>query len=112
MKAQGFVGMIWRWIGKVLKELGSSSSIKSVATSMVTAGLVAALPVNVIPAAAQETLGGGSTLTFAQQLQVNLVKGAIGSARSTCAQPASNRQELSAGILEPLEDRLGQEGQR
>jgi hypothetical protein len=62
-------------LGKVLKELGSSASIKSLATSMVTAGLVSAMPVDLIPAASASPLWLSSN--FTQQLQVNLVRGAM-----------------------------------
>ncbi len=72
-------------VGKVLRELGSSSSIKSIAASMVTAGLIASMPASVIPAGAANALGH-THLTFAEQLQANIVRGAIEASVSTVIQ--------------------------
>jgi filamentous hemagglutinin len=87
-------------LGKVLKELGSSASIKSLATSMVTAGLVSAMPVDLIPAASASPLWLSSN--FTQQLQVNLVRGAM-----SAGVTVGSTTELT--VLSTFRDQAGRE---
>jgi len=56
-------------LGAVFKELGSSDFLKSLATSVITAGLLSSLPPSIVPV--------GKGLSIAQKLQAGVVRSVI-----------------------------------
>ena len=93
-------------LGKVFKELSSSQFIKSLATSVLTAGLTAGLPETSLTSFANSSSG----LSFSQQLQVNIVRNAIGASVSTAINGGKLGDNLSSSLISSAIDTIGAQG--
>jgi filamentous hemagglutinin family protein len=86
-------------IGKVLKELGSSESIKNIATAMVTAGVLQGLS-EVLPENLARATNGSAK--FGDQLQRQLIDGAAIAVVRSAINGTSLEAELRAALTDAL----------
>ncbi|RTD83401.1 filamentous hemagglutinin N-terminal domain-containing protein [Variovorax atrisoli] len=86
-------------IGKVLKELGSSESIKNIATAMVTAGVLQGLS-EVLPENLARATNG--SVKFGDQLQRQLIDGAAIAVVRSAINGTSLEAELRAALTDAL----------
>ncbi|SEF28809.1 Haemagluttinin repeat-containing protein [Variovorax sp. NFACC28] len=86
-------------IGKVLKELGSSESIKNIATAMVTAGVLQGLS-EVLPENLARATNGAAKLP--DQLQRQLIDGAATAVIRSAINGTSLEAELRAALTDAL----------
>ncbi|MET3498398.1 DUF637 domain-containing protein, partial [Variovorax boronicumulans] len=86
-------------IGKVLKEMGSSESIKNLATAMVTAGVLQGVS-DVLPENLANATNGSAK--FSDQLQRQLIDGAAKAVVRSAINGTSLEDELRAGLTGAL----------
>lgn len=86
-------------IGKVLKEMGSSESIKNIATAMVTAGVLQGLS-EVLPENLARATNGSAK--FGDQLQRQLIDGAASAVVRSAINGTSLEDELRSGLTNAL----------
>ncbi|WP_238137072.1 DUF637 domain-containing protein, partial [Variovorax sp. JS1663] len=88
-------------LGKVLKELGSSESIKAIATSMLTAGVIEGLGASgLLPKDVASTTNGSAR--FTAQLQRQLINNAAGAVVRSAVNGTSLEDELRDGLVNAL----------
>ncbi|WP_192871700.1 DUF637 domain-containing protein, partial [Variovorax sp. JS1663] len=88
-------------LGKVLKEMASSESIKAIATSMLTAGVIEGLGASgLLPQNAANATNGSARLT--DQLQRQLVNNVAGSVVRSAVNGTSLEDELRHGLVNAL----------
>jgi filamentous hemagglutinin len=86
-------------IGKVLEELGSSEGVKSIATAMVTAGVLQGLS-EVLPDNLANATNGSAK--FTDQLQRQLIDGAASAVVRSAINGTSLEDELRSGLTDAI----------
>lgn len=94
-------------IGKVLDELGSSQGVKSIATAMVTAGVLQGLS-NALPENIANATNGSAK--FTDQLQRQLVDGAASAVVRSAINGTSLEDELSRSLTNALWNTVAAQG--
>ncbi|CAN7216502.1 DUF637 domain-containing protein [Variovorax sp. LjRoot175] len=96
-------------LGKVLKEMGSSESIKAIATSMLTAGVIEGLSASGLLPSNQANATNGKAL-FTDQLQRQLIDGVASSLVRSAINGTSLEDELSYGLASALLNTVAPQG--
>ena len=94
-------------LGKVFDELGSSESIKNIATAMLTAGVVQGIS-NVLPANLANATNGSAL--FTDQLQRQLIDGAASAVVRSAINGTSLEDELRSGLTNALLNTVAAQG--
>ena len=94
-------------IGKVLNELGSSQGVKSIATAMVTAGVLQGLS-NALPENIANATNGSAK--FTDQLQRQLIDGAASAVVRSAINGTSLEDELSHSLTNALWNTVAAQG--
>jgi hypothetical protein len=94
-------------LGKVFDELGSSESIKNIATAMLTAGVVQGIS-NVLPANLANATNGSAL--FTDQLQRQLIDGAASAVVRSAINGTSLEDELRSGLTNALVNTVAAQG--
>ncbi|WP_192871675.1 DUF637 domain-containing protein, partial [Variovorax sp. JS1663] len=96
-------------LGKVLKELGSSESIKAIATSMLTAGVIEGLGASgLLPQNVANATNGSAR--FTDQLQRQLIDNAAGAVVRSAVNGTSLEDELRQGLVNALLNTVAAQG--
>jgi len=96
-------------LGAVLKELGSSEGVKSIATAMVTAGVIEGLSASDVLPQNLASASNGSAL-FTDQLQRQLINGVATSLVRSAIKGTSLEEELRSGLATALLNTVAAQG--